>query len=150
MNFYKEKGSNPATETLIASIRINEDEDAIWISNGTFTNTSDARLKTVVENNIDYLNLINNLNLIKFTWKGAENNTEKLGLLAQDLFQIIPEVVHKGDDGVGEIDDTGVVHVDEAWEINYTGLIPYLIGAIQEMSNKIEYLENRLQEIEGV
>jgi hypothetical protein len=51
----------------------------------------------------------------------------EIGLIAQDVFTIIPEAVSKP-----ENDN------EELWGLNYTKLIPVLINAIQEQQSQIE------------
>ena len=88
-------------------------------------NESDARLKTnisqIKEDNV--LSKINALKVKSFNWK--ENGEHvKAGLIAQELQEVFPELVSKNRDGY--------------LGINKTGLIEYIILAIQELNKKIE------------
>ena len=47
--------------------------------------------------------------------------------------KIIPNVVVKGDDKE---------EVDTLWQVDYQRLVPHLIKAVQELSAKVEALEN--------
>ncbi|HBF87028.1 MAG TPA: hypothetical protein DDX39_00190 [Bacteroidales bacterium] len=61
--------------------------------------------------------------------KLGENHNLSLGLIAQELYQIIPEVVFKPEDEAKEL-----------WSIDYEKLTPVLIQAIKDQQNQIEVL----------
>jgi hypothetical protein len=60
---------------------------------------------------------------VKFVWK--ESNKKSLGVIAQELQEILPELVS------GEENKT----------VNYSGLIAVLIEAIKELKLRVEVLE---------
>lgn len=100
---------------------------------GTFTQNSDARLKTNIKqlNNAMYkLNLINGY---QYNWATPYSDKNKLntGLIAQEIEQVIPELVRK--DGSGSL------------SVNYYGLIPYLLEGIKSMQTEIEHLKIAIQ-----
>ncbi len=116
--------------------------NTVYATNGTI-NTSDLRLKS----NIGLLSYglmdIMKLRPVIFNWKGKENDKQKIGLIAQEVDEVIEEVVHHGDDE------------NETLGINYSDLIPVLIKGIQEQqviiqeqTERINQLENKIQEIE--
>jgi hypothetical protein len=112
------------------------------IQAGTIS-ASDKRLKKNVAMESDALELVNNLEPVTFNWdryavqksKVPMNETEfgKLqhGLIAQDVENYLPEVIETIDRGAGEYK---FVHYDR--------LIPILIAAIKELSQKVTDLEN--------
>ncbi len=116
---------------------------AVWSVDGTI-NTSDRRDKTNIEP-IGYgLDEVLLLNPVSFNWKTKSNNDTKLGLIAQNLLEIIPEVVIKPD-AKGKNDRLGVYYAD---------LIPVLIKAIQDQQDiinnqklKVENLTSELAEL---
>jgi hypothetical protein len=72
------------------------------------------------------------------------------GLIAQDVESILPQLVssigvipRKNQNGT--LDTTGCSQAFKA--VNYVGLIPYLIGAVQEQQNKVDSLANALEEL---
>jgi hypothetical protein len=65
----------------------------------------------------------------------AENGRKDIGLIAQEVYDIIPEVVNKPEDEKVEL-----------WSMNYEKLVPVLINAIQEQQQTIEQLEQSLME----
>lgn len=102
-----------------ASVRWNQ----IWACNGTI-NTSDAREKENIHN-IDYgLDAVMRLRPVSFTWKENVEEGTKLGLIAQELEQVIPEVVKTSSEG--------------AKGVYYSDLIPVLTRALQQQQEHAE------------
>lgn len=108
----------------------------VWATNA-FIQTSDRRDKTNIQH-LDYgLHQIMALRPVRYTWKAHPEEGEKLGLIAQELLEVIPEVVRthdtikdpkSGEKQTIEIDRIGV---------GYADLIPVLIKAIQEQQEII-------------
>jgi len=59
---------------------------------------------------------------------------EKIGLLAQDVQKVFPEIVNKGKDGM--------------LAVNYQALIPVLINALKEQNENYKELESQLSMLE--
>lgn len=57
----------------------------------SFIYTSDERLKTNIKD-ISGLDIIRKLHGVKFTWK--KNKQDSYGLIAQEVEQVLPELVH--------------------------------------------------------
>lgn len=95
------------------SVRWNQ----IWACNGAI-NTSDAREKENIHNIDHGLDAVMRLRPVSFTWKENVEEGTKLGLIAQELETVIPEVVKTGSDGT-----KGVF---------YSDLIPVLTRALQQ------------------
>jgi hypothetical protein len=70
--------------------------------------------------------MLNQLRGVKFTWK--ENDEKSVGVIAQEVEAILPELV-KGEEG------------DKS--VNYSGLVGVLIEAVKELSARVEELENK-------
>jgi hypothetical protein len=105
-----------------------------WISN------SDERLKNIngtIENAIDK---INTLRAINFSWKTDETNKEVLGLIAQDVEKVFPQVVNKSK--LAKSIDNDNEDETEYLGVRYTELIPVLVAAIQELQAQINELKN--------
>ena len=92
--------------------------------------SSDARLKKDI-NPLPYgLKEVIDLNPVSFFWKdNTTDSSRNIGFIAQELKKIIPESVF------GEEENTYL-------SINSTYLIPVLVKAIQELTKRIELLEN--------
>ena len=100
-----------------------------WLSvysvNGTIQ-TSDARLKTNI-NDLEYgLETLLKLNPVSFTWKDDPGNTLRIGLIAQDVQKVLNEVVDTGSDA------------SKTLGINYAEIVPVLIKGIQEQQSQID------------
>ena len=94
---------------------------------------SDQRLKTNVEKIPDALNKVNALTGVTFDWNALARESRpartkrEAGVLAQEVEKVIPEVVNTRLDGYKAVD--------------YDKLVPLLIEAIKELSDKVERLE---------
>jgi hypothetical protein len=142
--FYKLEGE-ANTPAQIASFNINNLANGLTLSNCTAIPPSDKRLKSIIDQNVDFLNIIKQIEPVKFKWKNDINNIEYMGFLAQDLLNIIPQAVYVGDEEDPIVDEqNATVSVKQNWGIDYGYLVTYLVGAIQELSAKVDELESRL------
>lgn len=96
-----------------------------------FNTLSDGRLKKNVQPLTDCLEIINALQPVNFTWKEnifneAKGGTDDIGMIAQHVELVAPLVTKKV-----------VFEGEEYSTINYEKLVPYLIGAIQELSLRL-------------
>ncbi len=97
-------------------------------------NTSDARLKTNIED-IGYgLADVMKLRPVGFNWKEGVDKDHKLGFLAQDLRKVIPEVV-VGDES------------KETLTVNYIEIIPVLVNAIKQQQAQIDDLKKEVESL---
>lgn len=121
----------------------------VWAWDGTI-NTSDKRDKTNIASLGYGLSEIMKLEPVSFNWKSKPNQEKKLGLIAQDLLKVIPEVVKTHDDvPISKEDQTKTKRVEiERLGVYYSDLIPVLIKAIQEQQETIESLKSRLEVLE--
>ena len=95
------------------------------ITCGSLTETSDARFKTNVRPLVGALDTVKQLNGVRFSWTNKSSPNEQIGLLAQDVQQILPEVVHETHDTLS---------------VSYTNIIAVLIEAVKELSQQVEEL----------
>lgn len=97
-----------------------------WRQHAGITTGSDRKLKENIEpTSVKALDKINALNLVAFDYI-KDKTHEKIGLIAQEVLDIIPGAVEKYE---GE---------DNHLTINYSKFVPYLIKAIQELNQKLE------------
>jgi len=92
--------------------------------------TSDYNLKNNIETLQNSLNIIQNIRGVKFEWK--ENSKKSIGVIAQEIQEILPELVS----------DT------EVRTVNYNGLIAVAIEAIKEQQQQINTLNNKIAVLE--
>lgn len=135
--------TNPAA-TRIAS----HDDQVVFYNTGTSTfnsiqvksvyNYSDARAKKDIQtlsSNINSMSKVLLLRPVKYNFNDNAESTKytiggdgkQIGLLAQEVEQVLPNVVLTDPDGKKLI--------------NYTELIPILINAIQELNTRVAALE---------
>ena len=93
---------------------------------GDVNSTSDIDLKKDIEVVTSATEMLNQLRGVKFAWK--ENDEKSVGVIAQEVEAILPELV-KGEEG------------DKS--VNYSGLVGVLIEAVKELSARVEELENK-------
>ena len=92
----------------------------------SWTSSSDERLKNITGEITNALNKVSQIRAAKFTWKADTSNKPQVGLIAQDLLQVLPEVVvvpEKEFDGTSET----------AMGVNYTEVAPLLVASIKEL-----------------
>lgn len=105
------------------------------ISASAFNTSSDRRLKTNIENLGYGLGEIMALQPSRYNWKTTPDKDKQLGLIAQDVKKVVPEIV-SGDEVNGTL------------SINYTALIPVLINAVKEQQTQIEELKKKIEFLE--
>jgi hypothetical protein len=118
--------------------------DDVWATNGMI-NTSDINDKNNVHS-IDYgLDEIMKLRPVSFTWKNRPERGTKLGLIAQELETVIPEVVANA----ARIPAVNSEPSEPCTRLGvyYSDLIPVLIKAVQEQQLMIENLQTEIAEL---
>lgn len=98
--------------------------------NGTFINASDAHAKTAVEPLHYGLAEVLKLRPVSYEWKSIANPQRSIGLIAQEVREVIREVVHGDEEGA-----------DGRLGIAYVNLIPVLVQALQELTARLQRLE---------
>ncbi|MFH2035435.1 MAG: tail fiber domain-containing protein [Candidatus Zixiibacteriota bacterium] len=112
------------------------------IGNNTTLYHSDKRWKEDIRNLQGSLDKVMNLQGVQYRWRQNEYpemnfpDGNQIGLIAQDVEKIIPEVVNKSEDGYKSID--------------YAKLVSVLIESIKEQQGQIETLSKRIDELEGI
>ncbi len=100
--------------------------------------TSDRRYKQNITQLTGSLNKITSLNGYSYNWKQDEfpeknfSDKKQLGLIAQEVIDIVPEAVHEGDDGY--------------YSVDYQKMIPLLIEAIKEQQAEINDLKEAISQ----
>src|SRR5207245_1354124 len=106
----------------------------IFCTNGTI-NTSDKRLKTNILNLNYCLKEVLAMRPVTFTWKKNPEQGIHVGLIAQELQQLVPEAVKVGDDSLKTLG------------LNYSELVPVLIKAIQQQEEIIQGQKEELKDL---
>ena len=87
--------------------------------------SSDINLKKNINTLTNCYDIVSDLNPVSFKW--IKNNKDNVGFIAQEVEQIIPNIVSDN---------------DEYKAIAETKIIAYLVGAIQELDKELKELEN--------
>ncbi|MEY3784525.1 MAG: hypothetical protein RLZZ230_847, partial [Candidatus Parcubacteria bacterium] len=112
--------------------------------NGNIIRTpSDIRLKTNIKDIDNSLAKVLALRGVYYDWADTERfgSEREVGFIAQEVDQVVPEVVRKG---------------GEYWSLNTPNLLAVVVGAVQEMwktitgnQERITILESRLDDLEA-
>ena len=95
-----------------------------------FNSASDAKLKTNIQPIENALDKVVQIQGVSFNW--IENNKPSMGVIADDLQKVLPELVSDTDPKT----------------VNYNGLIGLLIEVVKEQQSRIQLLENRISKLE--
>ncbi len=96
--------------------------------------TSDERLKKDIEP-LEYgIDTVMKLNPVSYNWKNRQTSDKTLGLLAQEVENVIAEVVNTANDEIG------------SRGVRYSNLVPVLIKAIQDQQEVIRGQEELIEE----
>lgn len=121
-------GVNTSAENLTYNLEVS---GSIRASEGLLSN-SDERLKENIYPIEDALSKVSEIEGVYFNWKDKDEN--QVGVIAQQVKKVFPEVVSE--------DNNSYLSVD------YSKLVPLLIGAVNEQSSIIEGLEKRIAKLE--
>jgi len=95
-------------------------------SAANFNSTSDINLKENIETVSDALKIVLDLRGVKFDWK--KNQAPSIGVIAQEIEQVLPELVTQSNPKT----------------VNYDGIIGVLIEAIKELKSEVDSLKNSI------
>ena len=136
--------NSPYVDTANTLYMINNSNAGVYISDGgvAWVANSDERLKDIISPIASALTGVLSLRAVRYSWKNDEAKVARVGLIAQDVQKVLPEVVNssKLPQSADETEYLGVA---------YTEVIPLLVAAIQELSAKNEALEARLAALEA-
>jgi len=126
----------------------------VWAIDGTI-NTSDIRLKKNVKALSYGLSEVLQLQPITYRWKNGPENKDKIGFSAQQLLEIIPEVVATHSYELDKEGGQAIRKENKNLGVYYSDIIPILTKAIQEQQQLIiaqqkanEQLEKRVLQLE--
>ena len=105
----------------------------LWIQ-GSLVQGSDIRLKNRAENLEGVSDKLVNLSAFYYTLKSDNTNRRRIGVSAQELKPLFPELVFQEEDGY--------------YSVDYSSLSAVLLNACNELNSKISSLEERLASLE--
>jgi len=98
---------------------------------GSFIYSSDKSLKTNITQLNNALEKVKQLEGVSFNWK--ETGRKDMGLIAQDVEKVIPEIVHTSEEGLKSVE--------------YGNLVAILIEAVKEQQEEIDSLQKQIDEL---
>lgn len=103
----------------------------------SLTQTSSRKVKENIEPmTTEEARRILELQAVKFDYKNKNRGTDKRGFIAEDVAEIVPNLVSP------ETEET-------AASLDYIGMIPYLQAVIKDQEERIKRLEIKLERLEG-
>ena len=98
------------------------------VNAANFNTTSDATLKTNVETLSGSLDAVMSMRGVSFDW--IESGKSEVGVIAQEIEEIIPDLVNTNEQGIKSV--------------KYGNMVAVLIEAIKDQQKRIEALEAQL------
>ena len=95
----------------------------------SWASLSDETLKNITNNIENATDKLGTLRAVHFEWKSDNDKNDNLGLIAQDIEKVFPQIVDTDKDGIKGV--------------KYTELIPVLVAAIKELKAEIDELKNK-------
>jgi len=102
---------------------------------GDITAFSDERLKEDIRPLEDSLKKVQAIEGVSFVKKNDEDKKQKIGFIAQQLKEVLPEVVHENEDGIHSV--------------AYGNITALLVEAVKEQQEIISQLEKRIIKLEN-
>ena len=128
--FYNYARSDNYVDLGVVSSRFKDAHFSGTVNAANFNTTSDATLKTNVETLSGSLDAVKSLRGVSFDW--LENGGSEIGVIAQEVEAVLPDVVSTNDEGIKSV--------------KYGNMVAVLIEAIKEQQLRIEALEAKLGE----
>jgi hypothetical protein len=103
----------------------------VYLTQGatSWTANSDIRIKNINSNITNAVEKLSTLQTINFCYKDDISKKENIGLIAQEVEMVFPELIETNNDGI--------------LGVRYTELIPVLIEAIKELKEELDKIKNK-------
>jgi hypothetical protein len=125
--------------TAYEKIRFDQGNGSI-LAGGDITAFSDARVKDNVEvitNAVEKVQAIRGVTYTKMDSEEDERNIRRAGVLAQEVLEVLPEVVHQD-------------HNTGMYSVAYGNMVGLLIEAIKEQQTQIESQKTEIEELKDL
>ena len=122
--------SNGATDIGTLTSKWRDAHFSGTVNAANFNTTSDATLKTNVETLTGSLDAVKSLRGVSFDW--LENGNSEVGVIAQEVEAVLPDVVSTNDQGIKSV--------------KYGNMVALLIEAMKEQQAQIDELKAKLGE----
>ena len=95
---------------------------------GSLSQSSDRRLKKNIKTLTSGLSIVNQLRGVRYNWKDESRTGNKIGFIAQEVEDVLPELVKTRENGFKGV--------------NYAEMTAVLVEAVKELSKQIDELKN--------
>ena len=117
------------TTVLTSSTELTYNPSTGTLSAINFSSLSDKTLKSNVQDITNSSETLKQIKPVEFTWN--KSGKKSYGVIAQELEQILPELVSTNDEGIKSVE--------------YSALIGFLIASNKELLERIEILETKVK-----
>ena len=121
---FANSSSGLLTTAYVANTKLYFNPSTGSLNSTLFNSLSDIKFKTNISPIINAVEIVKQINAVEYDWK--DNGKHCSGVIAQQLQEILPFLVEE--------------NIDGEKSVNYSGLIGYLIAAINELSSQVEEL----------
>jgi hypothetical protein len=125
--------SGNITSTNVATSKLYFNPSTGTVSATNFNSLSDLQEKENVETLKNAVEMLANIRGVRFTWK--ETGAPSLGVIAQELLQVAPELVTRNEQGVHTV--------------NYAGLNAILIEAMKDLHTQVQLLRTEIENLKN-
>lgn len=130
---YADTSNNIGFLTSGGGWRLRCDDSGNAIATGDVTAYSDRRVKENIHTIDNALDKVNNLRGVYYTRIDSEDKQRKVGVIAQETLEVLPEVVGQDTDGM--------------YNVAYGNITAVLIEAIKEQQKQIEELKELVNQL---
>jgi len=125
--------SGNITSTNVATSKLYFNPSTGTVSATNFNSLSDLQEKENVETLKNAVEMLASIRGVRFTWK--ETGAPSLGVIAQELLQVAPELVTRNEQGVHTV--------------NYAGLNAILIEAMKDLHSQVQLLRTEIENLKN-
>lgn len=139
--FFVSNSIIPSTDNTLSIGRSGLRWAQIFATNGVI-NTSDAREKEEIQPIKYGINEINCLQPVSYFWKNEKNANRKIGFIAQELQEVLPETVQDKEWVIkkGTLTQENAEHLG----VSYSEILPVVVKSIQEHQSTLKSLEQEI------
>jgi hypothetical protein len=130
---YADTSNNIGFLTSGGGWRLRCDDSGNAIATGDVTAYSDRRVKENIHTIDNALDKVNNLRGVYYTRIDSEDKQRKVGVIAQEILEVLPEVVGQDTDGM--------------YNVAYGNITAVLIEAIKEQQTQIDELKQLVKQL---
>ena len=123
--------NGPSSTTMLTGSGADANFAGAIVATGDITAFSDARLKHDIETIDNALDKVDNLRGVTYKMIEDASHTEKVGVIAQEVEEILPQVVRTADDEM------------QTKSVDYGKLCAVLIEAVKELKKEVEELKGK-------